>query len=65
MAEQRWRFASDEDGHHYLIPVELKEEFDEWLENVYGGKNWKGTDFNSYICSIHTDNYSFTNPEEI
>ena len=56
----RMCFASDESGHVYCIPVELKEEFSEWAE---GDENWDR--FNEYRLNMHYTNYSFENVEEI
>lgn len=44
---QRFRFASDDDGHHYLIPAQDLEQFNEWVlsfeedyEYDYTGKSF-------------------------
>ena len=77
MAEQRFRFAKDDDGHDYLIPANLKEKFDEWLEHQ--GRLWEpglsdeefkrieaeysGPDFNDYRADYHPSNYTFLDPQ--
>lgn len=60
--EQRYRFASDDDGHNYLILDSDTEEFEVWLAN--GEEDgYEGVDFNDHrIDSEHF--YTFTDPRE-
>lgn len=60
---QRWCFKRDDDGHNYLIPVELSSLFDELLENGEedGYAEFCNT-FDQYGCDSFL-NYSFEKPE--
>jgi hypothetical protein len=77
MAEQRFRFVSDDDGHDYLIPADKKEEFDAWLEGEtrlwepgLGREEFERRsaeqdgreDFNDYKIDAH-EHYTFERPE--
>jgi hypothetical protein len=78
VAEQRFRFVSDDDGHDYLIPAEKKEQFNKWLEHQ--GRLWEpglsdaefkkrdadytGEDFGGYMTGRSPANYTFTDPQE-
>lgn len=44
---------NDDSGHYYLIPYDLKEDFDEWLSIGY--ENWEGIDYEQFrINGPHT-----------
>lgn len=60
---QRWCFKRDDDGHNYLIPVELSSLFDELEQNGEedGYAEFCNT-FDQYICDSFL-NYSFENPQ--
>lgn len=59
MAEQRLRFVSDDDGHHYLIPGESSDDFQTWLDAGPYWENYKGVDYNDYRCDSPSL-YTFT-----
>lgn len=77
MASNRYRFASDDDGHRYVIPDGKREEFDAWLEHEQ--KLWKpglsdeefervkaeyeGEDFNGYRIGGAPSLISFVDPK--
>lgn len=68
---QRFRFVKDDDGHDYLIPAELENQFNEWVaesdpwrepqdeEDVYDGPS-----FDEYRTDMSPNNYTFTDPKE-
>lgn len=59
---QRWCFATDGDGHNFLIPVELSSLFDELLENGEEDRYEKfNNTFDQYSCDSFL-NFSFENP---
>lgn len=59
---QRYRFASDDDGHNYLILESEVDTFEYWLSHE-ADDDYEGKDFNEdRIDSEH--NYSFTDPQE-
>ena len=59
---QRWCFKQDDDGHNFLIPVELSSLFDKLLENGEedGYAEFCNT-FDQYDCDSFL-NFSFENP---
>jgi hypothetical protein len=61
----RYRFAQDDDGHWYLIPVELEILFFQMQEN---GEADGWCEFNNkfyeYSTGCSPSCYTFTNPEE-
>ena len=65
MTEQRYKFATDDDCHNYLIPVELYPLFIQLLEN--GEADCYASFCNKFdeyrIDGIY--NYSFIDPKEI
>ena len=62
---QRWCFRSDDDGHDYLIPVELERKFSSDMEKAYETDDFSIVDWiDEYRC-CHPSAYFFTNPEFI
>lgn len=63
---QRYSFLKDNDGHLYLVPVELKQEFNNLLKKAE--KNDDHDEFNDKFekcrCGSHLSTYTFTNPTE-
>jgi hypothetical protein len=59
--ETRWRFVSDDDCHDYLIPAELKEEFDTWAAAGPYWENYVGEDFDIYRVD-GWQQFTFTDP---
>lgn len=59
----RFRFMSDDDGHWYLIPVELEKEFTELLDS---GEYDKFNDkfYENYSIGCHPNCFTFENPKE-
>lgn len=68
----RYFIGSDDDGHTYLIPLCLKDEFESWLEwgyemwspnspNHLKMPDWTGVDFDKFI--IAGGFLTFMNPE--
>lgn len=64
-APQRMCFMSDDDGHDYLIPVDQRVAFIDW---VLAGPYWEGyegPEFDDARLNMHLCNYSFVDPQEI
>lgn len=60
---QRWRFASDDDGHNYLIKEEDVQAFEDWLASYDEDYDKHNKSFDD--CRINSEqNYSFTDPKE-
>ena len=73
MDEKRFYFDSDDDGHDYLVPLEMRDLFREMLEDCFG-HTWGDDDyyasqnrfeekFGKMRIGMSTRFYSFTNPE--
>jgi hypothetical protein len=63
---KRFRFEIDDSGHHYLIPADQKETFNQWLViSQEEFENWSGIDFNEYrIGGSYTQSaYTFCDPQ--
>lgn len=64
MSTQRYCFKRDDDGHNYMIPVDIADLFTNLLIN---GEEDYYAEFNStfmeYSCGGFTD-FSFENPQE-
>lgn len=63
MTEQRYKFTTDDDGHKYLIPVELYSLFVQLLEN---GEADYYCEFNNKFDEYRVDgvyHYTFEKPE--
>jgi len=58
---QRYVFVGDDDCHDYLIPVEMKEQFETWLEAGPYWEDYEGEDFNLYRIDGLRE-FSFTDP---
>lgn len=63
MSTQRYCFKRDDDGHNYMIPVEMSELFDKTLDD------WEDdyVEFNNNFDSLRIDaltNWTFENPKE-
>lgn len=75
VSKERFYFDSDEDGHDYLVPLELRKEFQKTLEECFGhtwgddeyyaAQNRFEEKFGKYRIGKAISRYSFTNPEEI
>lgn len=59
MKQQRHKFLQDDDGHTYLIPLVLEDDFQDF---VYNGGEDKG--FSEMMLGVHPSRYSFTNPQD-
>lgn len=61
----RYRFAQDDDGHWYLLPIDLEAMFFQMLDDGESD-GWEGfnTKFYQYNISSSPSGYTFTNPEE-
>jgi len=62
----RYRFMQDDDGHVYLIPAELREEFMRLEEEGYVDGNFQPfiDKFDQYRKGYSISAYSFTDPQE-
>lgn len=60
---QRWCFKQDDDGHNFLIPVELSSKFSEMLVSAINEEDYAefNNAFDQYSCDSFL-NYSFENP---
>lgn len=60
---QRWCFKQDDDGHNFLIPVELSSKFSEMLVSAIDEGDYAEFNnmFDEYVCDSFL-NYSFENP---
>lgn len=66
MSEQRWCFREDDDGHDYLIPLELTEKFRVDMEVAYETDDFSIVDWaDEYRCECWIGCYSFSNPQLI
>jgi hypothetical protein len=64
-SDGRWCFASDDDGHDYLIPVELREKFKADMEKAYSSDDFSGVDWvDQYRTGCHINCYSFADPKD-
>lgn len=59
---QRWCFKQDDDGHNFLIPVELSSLFNELVERQDDYYAEFNNTFDQYGCDSFL-NYSFERPE--
>lgn len=60
----RFKFVSDCDGHWYMIPSSLSEEFSLWDATALDGAEdeWTGRDFDIYRLAQHPSSYTFADP---
>ena len=60
---QRWCFKQDDDGHNFLIPVELSSKFSEMLVSAINEEDYAefNNTFDQYGCDSFL-NFSFENP---
>lgn len=63
-AQQRWKFAKDDDGHLYLIPAELAERFYECLYDIDDDAITFNNEFEQYYTGTGTSSFTFTDPKE-
>lgn len=61
---QRFRFVRDDDGHTYLIPALLEEDFHKWVIATTDGGGYSGTDFEQYSIGCNPSIYTFTDPRK-
>ena len=58
------RIVEDDSGHSYVIPAELQQEFDEWIEYMeldeWDAAPWDGYDFDKCYINVHPSNILFT-----
>jgi hypothetical protein len=61
---KRYFFSKDDDGHSYMIPVELRQE---WLELREDDEAWAKPEWDKFEdCRIDSyTHYSFENPKEL
>ena len=64
MSDRRYCYRTDDDGHEYLVPVDVVDEFEAHLREIYEEEAWDLIDkVNQYrIDGIHM--YTFTDPQE-
>ena len=59
----RWCLASDDDGHYYVIPLDLKEKFETDMTSAYASDDFSGVDWvDQYRTSGSIYCFSFTDP---
>lgn len=61
---QRFRFVRDNDGHDYMIPAELCEKFEAWVDfyaDWDNGLEYLGENFDKYRINSPSE-YTFTDP---
>jgi hypothetical protein len=67
MTNKRFCFVSDNDSHSYIIPLEMRQEFSDLLEDSEKQDDYDlfNIRFDKYRCNMHPNWYSFTDPKEI
>jgi hypothetical protein len=64
MSKQRYCFLSDDDGHDYMVPLELRDKFQKDMEEAYRIEDFGIVDWvDEYRCGYHPSCYSFTDPK--
>lgn len=59
---QRFCFRSDDDGHDYLIPADLRTAFDADMAAAYASDDFSGVDWvDQYRCGP-PEAYTFSDP---
>lgn len=64
---KRFRFVEDEDGHTYMIPADMEEQFHKWVQIMPGDldeEGYVGQDFEEYSIGGAASQYTFTDPRE-
>jgi hypothetical protein len=63
--DQRWCFRRDDDGHNYLIPVELQKDFNMMLNEAFRSDDHDAFNekFNQYQRD-HWTSFTFTDPRD-
>ena len=61
---QRWCFKQDDDGHNFLIPVEVSSKFSEMLVSAIDEEDYAefNNTFDQYSCDSFL-NFTFEKPE--
>ena len=59
---QRYVFTKDDDGHDFMIPVELESEFKSWLKEDAESEDFDPDKYSEYAIDGHR--YSFTDPRQ-
>jgi hypothetical protein len=59
---KRLRIVDDDSGHHYVIPAERREEWDQWI----GSEAWEDGDVPEWAkrLNMHQSNHTFTDWRE-
>ena len=58
----RYKIVSDNDGHDYVIPANLDDEFYKWVDAEENDEVYDGyEDFNEF--RMNTNNLTFTDPQ--
>ena len=58
----RYKIVSDNDGHDYVIPAHLDDEFYKWVDAEENDEVYDGyEDFNEF--RMNTNNLTFTDPQ--
>jgi len=60
---KRFRLLSDDDGHHYLIPVGKEGEFEAWLQEI-ADEDYSSKGFDDCRISGSPELLTFTDPKE-
>lgn len=62
----RYTLVSDNDGHHYIIPIDFKDAFYKWLETLecFEGEESTFEDYDKYDeYRVNISGWSFTDPQ--
>ena len=63
--EQRFRLVSDDSGHTYAIPADMREKFESWcLSFEDENEKYDGPDFEEFRLGMHESDYTFTDLQE-
>lgn len=59
----RYWFASDGDGHWYILPDSItREEFSDWVWDMEED-GVSDMDYSRHMLAMHPSNYTFTDPK--
>lgn len=61
MSKDRYCLMKDDDGHDYLVPWELRERFNELVEDEDEWEEFNEV-FSGMMCPVHPSFISFTDP---